>query len=90
MLFQLKYNTKFLASQHLFILLGTTKLGNRPKAHTTVTFNAKSLKKCGSREEGRNTYGARRIKKTLARKDIVVSRRRIVRLMQEAGLGKHL
>ena len=37
-------------------------------------------------QKGRNTYGARRIKKILSRQDIIVSRRRIVRLMQEVGL----
>ena len=37
-------------------------------------------------KEGRKTYGARRIKKWLAQKNIVVSRRSIARLMQESGL----
>ena len=37
-------------------------------------------------KEGRGTYGARRIKKRLARKNIIVSRRRIARLMHESGL----
>jgi putative transposase len=36
--------------------------------------------------KSRNTYGARRIKKKLGRGGIVVSRRRIIRLMQEEGL----
>lgn len=36
--------------------------------------------------KGRNTYGARRIKKKLGQDGIVVSRRRIIRLMQEEGL----
>jgi putative transposase len=35
---------------------------------------------------GRSTYGSRRIKKHLARDNVVVSRRRIVRLMAEADL----
>lgn len=34
----------------------------------------------------RNTYGARRIKKKLGRDGIIISRRRIIRLMQEGGL----
>lgn len=37
-------------------------------------------------EEGRGTYGARRIKKKLAQKKIAVSRSRITRLMKEASL----
>ena len=37
-------------------------------------------------KEGRHTYGARRIKMILARENVIVSRRRIVRLMQEANL----
>ena len=37
-------------------------------------------------KEGRGTYGARRIKKRLLQKNIVVSRCRITRLMQESGL----
>ena len=37
-------------------------------------------------KEGRNTYGARRIKKRLAHQNIVASRRRIIRLMKEASL----
>ena len=40
-----------MTSQHLFIQLGTTKLWDRSKVHTIDKFNAKSLKKCGSREE---------------------------------------
>lgn len=36
--------------------------------------------------EGRCTYGARRIKRRLARLGTVTSRRRIIRLMKEAGL----
>jgi putative transposase len=37
-------------------------------------------------EEGRGTYGARRIKKLLAKQNEIVSRRRISRLMKEAKL----
>jgi putative transposase len=37
-------------------------------------------------KEGRSTYGARRIKKRLAQKNIIASRRRIARLMEESGL----
>ncbi len=37
-------------------------------------------------QEGRCTYGARRIKRRLARQGTVISRRRIIRLMKEAGL----
>ena len=37
-------------------------------------------------KEGRHTYGARRIKMILARENVIASRRRIVRLMQEANL----
>ena len=37
-------------------------------------------------EEGRGTYGARRIKKLLAKQNEIVSRRRISRLMTEANL----
>ena len=37
-------------------------------------------------EKGRNTYGTRRLKKQLAEQDIIVSRRRIGRLMKQAGL----
>lgn len=40
-----------MTSQHLFIQLGTTKLWDRSKVHTIDKFNAKSLKKCGSRED---------------------------------------
>jgi len=36
--------------------------------------------------EGRNIYGARRIKTILVRKGIIISRRRIIRLMKEANL----
>lgn len=37
-------------------------------------------------KKGRHTYGARRIKMILARENVIASRRRIVRLMQEANL----
>ncbi len=37
-------------------------------------------------EEGRRVYGTRRIKKKMSRENIVVSRRRIARLMKEADL----
>ena len=37
-------------------------------------------------EEGRGNYGARSIKKGLLRQDTIVSRKRITRLMNEAGL----
>jgi transposase InsO family protein len=37
-------------------------------------------------EEGRSTYGARRVKKQLARQGKIISRRRIIRLMKEANL----
>lgn len=37
-------------------------------------------------QEGRNTYGSRRIKKKLVRQGIIISRRRIVRLMKENNL----
>lgn len=37
--------------------------------------------------EGRNTYGARRIKTILFRKGIIISRRRIMRLMKEVNLS---
>ena len=37
-------------------------------------------------QEGRRTYGARRIKQKLAQQDITVSRRRMMRLMKEASL----
>lgn len=37
-------------------------------------------------QKGRNTYGSRRIKKQLALANAIVSRRRIVRLMEEAKL----
>lgn len=37
-------------------------------------------------KEGRSTYGTRRIKKKLALQGKVISRRRIARLMNEAGL----
>jgi putative transposase len=37
-------------------------------------------------QEGRCTYGARRIKRRLARQGAVISRRRIIRLMKEPGL----
>lgn len=36
--------------------------------------------------EGPRIYGSRRIKKQLAKKNIVASRRRIIRLMREANL----
>jgi transposase InsO family protein len=36
--------------------------------------------------EGHMTYGSRRIKKQLAKKNIIASRCRIIRLMREAGL----
>lgn len=35
---------------------------------------------------GRNVYGAKRIKSMLTRKGVVISRRRIIRLMKEANL----
>jgi putative transposase len=38
-------------------------------------------------KEGRSTYGTRRIKKKLALQNKIVSRRRIGRLMAEAGLS---
>ena len=37
-------------------------------------------------EKSRGTYGARRLKKKLAEQDMTVSRRRIGRLMKQAGL----
>ena len=37
-------------------------------------------------DKGRKTYGSRRIKKSLAQNNVIVSRRRIVRLMAEANL----
>lgn len=37
--------------------------------------------------EGRNTYGTRRIKKRLEQDNIIISRRRIGRLMRESGLA---
>lgn len=37
-------------------------------------------------QQGRSNYGTRQIKKVLAKEDQMVSRRRIGRLMQEAGL----
>ncbi len=37
-------------------------------------------------EKGRGTYGTRRLKNILAEQDVVVSRRRIGRLMRQAGL----
>jgi len=37
-------------------------------------------------EKGRGTYGTRRLKNKFAEQDIVVSRRRIARLMRQAGL----
>ncbi len=37
-------------------------------------------------KEGRSTYGTRRIKKKLALQGKIMSRRRIARLMNEAGL----
>ena len=37
-------------------------------------------------QEGRNIYGARRIKKKLAQRNIIASRCRIIRLMKEANL----
>ena len=37
-------------------------------------------------EEGRSTYGSRRIKKRLAQKKVAVSRNRITRLMKESSL----
>ena len=38
-------------------------------------------------KEGRNTYGTRRIKRKLAQKNRIVSRRRIGRLMAQGGLA---
>ena len=38
-------------------------------------------------EQGRGSYGTRRLKKKLAEQGIVVSRRRIGRLMSRAGLS---
>lgn len=37
-------------------------------------------------QEGRGTYGARRIKSILSRKGVIISRRRIIRLVKEANL----
>ena len=37
-------------------------------------------------QEGRKNYGARPIKKELFRHGIIISRKRIIRLMREAGL----
>ena len=37
-------------------------------------------------QEGRSTYGARRIKSQLSKQGIIISRRRIIRLMNEASL----
>jgi putative transposase len=39
-------------------------------------------------EEGRGNYGARSIKKALSRQGIIVSRKRITRLMNESGLER--
>lgn len=37
-------------------------------------------------QEGRGTYGARRIKSILSRKGVIISRRGIIRLVKEANL----
>jgi len=53
----------------------------REKENDALTEHLKKLF-----EDGRKTYGTRRLKKKLAEKDIYVSRRRIGRLMRKAGL----
>ncbi len=54
---------------------------NRDKQDKELTCIIKSIF-----EEGRGNYGARSIKKALSRQGIIASRKRITRLMHEAGL----
>jgi len=54
---------------------------DREKENEVLTEQLKELF-----EEGRKTYGTRRLKRKLAKKNIYVSRRRIGRLMRKAGL----
>ncbi|MGZ3445794.1 MAG: IS3 family transposase [Myxococcaceae bacterium] len=65
---------------------GPSAWSSRPKSARDVEDEQLSLLSQGAHARGRSAYGSARVHRALAKQGILVSRKRVVRLMQAGGL----